>query len=250
VFETVEKISCWMCFDSTTKPKIRKAALGGIACSDDSVVERFVHQLSGLLCVGFFFFFFVLVFVLSSLWSYFCFVCFQPEQAPAAAAAAAAQVKKKGNARDELELEIDFGDAGRKTNPKGFIHSWILLVVCSFFLFQLFRTSICTFSLSSQRCWWSFWRASLLKKNALPSSTPRSSRPICEVKLTRFVFGVFCQSFVLFAEKDETVRHSKCLGLLANARAKFDNDQALVLCQMYSFGAGVQLLYQKMEVLE
>ena len=37
-------------------------------------------------------------------------------QQPKAAAAAAA---KKGNARDELELEIDFGDAGRKTNPKG-----------------------------------------------------------------------------------------------------------------------------------
>lgn len=75
---------------------------------------------------------------------------------------------------------------------------------------------------------------------------------------------------MLLSEKDEGVRQSKCLGnkereakksqiqiqsliskkkgLLSNPRAKFDNDQALVLCQMYGFGAGVQLLYQKMEV--
>ena len=51
-------------------------------------------------------------------------------------------------------------------------------------------------------------------------------------------------------EKDESVRLEKCLGLLRNSRAKFDNDQALVLCQMYGFGAGVQLLYQKMELYQ
>lgn len=72
---------------------------------------------------------------------------------------------------------------------------------------------------------------------------------VCAVEdCTPVVYTTLLEAYL--REKDEDKRLKKVLSLLGSSRAKFDNDQALVLCQMYHFGAGVLVLYQRMELYQ
>ena len=125
-------------------------------------------------------------------------------------------VKAKGQSsksNDLDDLDIDFGDSIKKTNPKAIPDEYLHIFIAKSKLLVEFLEYV----ISLEDC-----------------------SPVIYTTLLEAYLGI----------KDETVRLDKCLNLLSNPRAKFDNDQALVLCQMYNFGAGVQLLYQKMELYQ
>lgn len=141
---------------------------------------------------------------------------------------------------DLLNLDIDFGDSVRKTHPKAvadeYLHIFIqrsdLLV--EFLEYVISQEGKSNYSLAE--CGgYSHFSPILFFVFFLSDCSPVIYTTLLEAYLR---------------ETDETVRMDKCLSLLRNPRAKFDNDQALVLCQMYDFGAGVQLLYQKMELYQ
>ncbi len=135
---------------------------------------------------------------------------YQPTAQPAQAAAKG----KKPSAKEDLsEIEVDFGDISRKVNPKAVPDEYLHIFIEQPALLVEFLESV-----------------------------------IAQEDCSPVIYTTLLEAYL--READEAVRQNKCLGLLANPRAKFDNDQALVLCQMYNFGAGVQLLYQKMELYQ
>ena len=82
-----------------------KAIVGRVAGTDNSAVERSLHELC---CKN------------KKILFCFVFVLFLKIIQPVAQPKSTPAMSKKG-VKDELELEIDFGDAGRKTNPKGIL---------------------------------------------------------------------------------------------------------------------------------
>ena len=138
---------------------------------------------------------------------------YEPVAAAAVVDAKAPKPKPKDIKDDLADLDIDFGDPERKTHPKAIPDEYLHIFIEKADLLVEFLEYV----VSQEDC-----------------------SPI--------IYTTLLEAYL--REDDEKARLEKCLGLLSNPRAKFDNDQALVLCQMYGFGAGVQLLYQKMELYQ
>lgn len=142
-----------------------------------------------------------------------------------AAGAVASKGKANNNAIELSDIEIDFGDAfppaagdkpvaaSRKTHPKAIPDEYLHIFIDKPDLLMEFLESV-----------------------------------IAQEDCSPIIYTTLLEAYL--RQENEDVRAKKCIPLLVNPRAKFDNDQALVLCQMYNFGDGVLLLYKRMELYQ
>lgn len=145
-------------------------------------------------------------------------LCTKYEPTPAEGGAGGQKAASKAQPKDDLgDLEFDFGDgagaAGRKVNPKAAPDEYLHIFIDKPVLLVEFLETVT----AQEEC-----------------------SPV--------IYTTLLEAYL--RDLNEDIRLKKCLSLLVNPRAKFDNDQALVLCKMYNFGAGVLLLYKRMELYQ